>query len=44
MESELASLLGRRVDLVTRRAIEQSENWIRRRAILESAERIHLAR
>jgi hypothetical protein len=44
MESELASLLGRRVDLVTRRAVEQSENWIRRKAILESAESIHVAR
>ena len=44
MESELASLLGRRVDLVSRRAVEQSPNWIRRKAILESAETVHVAR
>lgn len=37
-EDELAVILGRRVDLVDRRAIEESENWIRRKAILESAE------
>jgi len=44
MESELATLLGRRVDLVSRRAVEQSSNWIRRKAILESAETVHVAR
>jgi predicted nucleotidyltransferase len=37
MEEELAGLFGRRVDLVTRRAVEESDNWIRRRAILASA-------
>ncbi len=40
MEEELAAILGRKVDLVNRQAIEQSANWLRRRAILESAERI----
>jgi predicted nucleotidyltransferase len=44
MESELTALLGRRVDLVSRRAIERSANWIRRQAILESAETVHVAR
>jgi len=44
MESELAALLGRRVDLVSRRAVERSPNWIRRKAILESAETVHVAR
>jgi predicted nucleotidyltransferase len=43
MEDELSSLLGRKVDLVSRRAIERSENWIRRRAILESAQLVHAA-
>jgi predicted nucleotidyltransferase len=43
MESELAAILGRSVDLVSRRAIERSPNWIRRQAILESAETIHVA-
>ena len=38
MEEELAGLAGRRVDLVSQRAIERSSNWIRRKAILESAE------
>ena len=44
IEDELGRLLGRRVDLVPRRAIEQSYNWIRRRAILDSAQAIHVAR
>lgn len=43
MEDELSRLLGRRVDLVTRRAIEESDNWIRRRAILESAVPVYAA-
>jgi uncharacterized protein len=37
MEDELARIFGRKVDLVTRRAIEESQNWIRRRTILRSA-------
>jgi hypothetical protein len=43
MERELAERLGRRVDLLTRRAVEQSRNWMRRRAILDSAETIYAA-
>lgn len=38
MEEELAGIIGRKVDLVSQRAIERSSNWIRRQAILESAE------
>jgi predicted nucleotidyltransferase len=38
MEEELTGIIGRKVDLVSQRAIEQSANWIRRKAILESAE------
>lgn len=38
MERELAQLVGRRVDLVHRTAIEDSQNYIRRKAILESAQ------
>ncbi len=34
---ELEALFGRKVDLVTRRAVESSPNWIRRKSILESA-------
>jgi predicted nucleotidyltransferase len=44
MESELTTLLGRKVDLVSRRAVERSTNWIRRQAILGSAEVVRVAR
>ncbi|MBI3610900.1 MAG: nucleotidyltransferase family protein [Nitrospirae bacterium] len=43
MEEELAAILNRKVDLVSRRAIECSENWIRRKAILETAESFYVA-
>jgi len=43
MEQELAALLGRDVDLITRRAVEQSRNWIRRNEILSTAEVIYAA-
>jgi predicted nucleotidyltransferase len=35
-EEELKGIVGRDVDLVDRRAIDESDNWIRRRMILES--------
>lgn len=41
MEQELQELLGRRVDLIERKAIEQTENYIRRRSILSSAEIVY---
>ncbi len=44
MEDDLSRLLGRRVHLVTRRAVERSANWIRRKAILETAEPYYVAR
>lgn len=44
MEDELSTLLGREVDLVERSALEHSENYIRRRHILASAEPFYLAR
>jgi predicted nucleotidyltransferase len=43
MEHELSELFGRRVDLVTRRAVERSKNSIRRNAILKSAELLYVA-
>lgn len=43
MEIELEELLGRSVDLVSRHAVESSENWIRRKAILESAVPVYVA-
>ena len=44
MEEELSSLLERRVDLVTRRAVARSRNRIRKQAILSGAEQIYAAR
>lgn len=44
MQDELSRLLDRRVDLVSRRAIESSRNALRRDAILGSAVPIYVAR
>lgn len=41
MENELKEILGREVDIVSRRGIESSRNYIRRNAILNSAEAIY---
>ena len=41
MEEELEAMFGREVDLVSRRGIERSLNYLRRKAILESAEPIY---
>ncbi len=43
MEEELGQIFERRVDVVDRRGVEQSRNWIRRQAVLESAEVIYAA-
>lgn len=43
MERELKIIFGREVDLVTRRAVEHSPNWIRRQAILASARSVYAA-
>jgi predicted nucleotidyltransferase len=43
MQDELKAIFGRNVDLISRRGIEQSTNYIRRKAILESAETIYVA-
>ena len=43
MEDELEGILGRPVDVVSRRGIERSRNPSRRRAILESAQVVHVA-
>ena len=44
MEEELRGILGRDVDLVERKAVERSENYLRRRRILRSAEPLYVAR
>ena len=43
MQNELQAVLGRGVDLVERSAIEQSENYIRRKNILQNQEVIYAA-
>jgi len=43
IQEELGQLLGREVDLVDRGGVEQSRNYIRRRAILGSAQVIYAA-
>jgi uncharacterized protein len=42
MEHELATIVGRDVDLVCRSAVERSGNYIRRRHILSTAEPIYV--
>lgn len=41
MEQELRAIFQRDVDLVSRRAIERSRNWIRRNNILNTAQVIY---
>lgn len=43
MGDELEAMLGRHVDLLTRKGVEQSENYLRKRAILDSAQVIYAA-
>ena len=43
METELKVMLGREVDLVSRRGIERSQNWIRREEILSAARTLYAA-
>ncbi len=42
MQEELENLLHRKVDLVSKQAIIQSRNWLRRKNILDSAEVIYV--
>ena len=41
MRQELEDVFGRAVDVTTRRAVEQSPNWIRRDAILGTAREVY---
>jgi predicted nucleotidyltransferase len=43
MEHELEALLGRPVDLLSRRSVERSHNWLRRQEILTTAEVVYEA-
>jgi predicted nucleotidyltransferase len=44
MQDELVAIFGREVDLVSRRGIEASQNYIRRKHILSSAQVIYGSR
>ena len=44
MEQELANLLGRKIELLSKRAVERSHNLVRRREILNTAEVIYVSR
>ncbi len=41
MNDELEAIFNRQVDLTTKRGIEESDNWLRRRNILNSATLIY---
>jgi uncharacterized protein len=41
MENELKDIFGRNVDIVSRRGIESSRNYLRKNAILNSAEAVY---
>lgn len=41
MAEELSEIFGRQVDVLTRSSVERSQNYIRRKAILNSAEVIY---
>jgi uncharacterized protein len=43
MEQQLSDLVGRKVDLVERESVERSENYLRRRHILQSLQPIYVA-
>ncbi len=44
MTEELRDLFGRKVDLLTRRQVEKSANYIRRKEVLRSLEKVYAAR
>ncbi len=44
MQGELKEIFGWEIDLVERRAVENSENYIRRKHILSSTETVYVAR
>jgi uncharacterized protein len=44
MKQELEEIFNRKVDFLTKKAIEQSENWIRRKEILETTRLVYAQR
>jgi uncharacterized protein len=43
IQDEFQTLFGRKVDLIVKSAIERSDNWLRKKNILESAQKIYVA-
>lgn len=43
MKEQLEEIFNRKVDLLTKKSIEESENWIRRKEILSTAKVIYVA-
>lgn len=43
MADELETILNRKVDLLTRRGVQEGRNWIRKKAILDTAQVIYAA-
>jgi len=43
IQDELKQIFSRDVDLISRRGVETSRNYLRRKAILESAQVVHVA-
>ncbi|HWK90008.1 MAG TPA: nucleotidyltransferase family protein [Longimicrobium sp.] len=43
MQDELEAILGRRVDLVSKKGVEKSRNRFRKKAILDSARVVYVA-
>ena len=41
MQNELEEIFGREVDLISKRGVEQSRNYLRKKSILESAQVVH---
>lgn len=44
MQGELQAIFGRKVDFIVRAAIERSDNWLRKKNILESAQTVYATR
>lgn len=44
MEHELEAIFNRMVDLVMKQSVEESDNWLRQREILGTAQVIYVAR
>lgn len=43
IQDEFQAIFGRKVDLIIKSAIERSDNWLRKKNILESAQTIYTA-